>query len=152
MSVSICICLAIRNIFLTLFLPVWWDTSGLSYICKCQWSLTCFPILTTVSNLGYNWWETHYGQEQSRLSRDWAILSDDSTEVQWTGTFKLLSLLLLVSLRTSDWYLERLDPLFVDKFVYALHLWAYALDVSGELLLVLAKVSIRNFPESNSSK
>lgn len=35
-----------------LFLPVWWNTSGL--ICKCQWSLTYRPILITVSNLVYN--------------------------------------------------------------------------------------------------
>jgi len=66
----------------------------------------------------YNRYETHYGQEQSRLSRDCAILSDDSTEeVQWTR--RLLSLL---SFRTSIRYLETLDALFVDKFVYA-HAW-----------------------------
>jgi len=70
------------------------------------WSIIC-----------YNRYETHYGQEQSRLSRDCAILSDDSTEVQWTR--RLLSLL---SFRTSDRYLETLDALFVDRFVYA-HAW-----------------------------
>ena len=88
-----------------------------SIICKCQRPFTCIPILTTVSTLGYNRYETHYGQEQSRLSRDCAILSDDSTEVQWTRT-----LLSLLSFRTSDRYLEKLDALFVDRFVYA-HAW-----------------------------
>jgi len=70
------------------------------------WSIIC-----------YNRYETHYGQEQSRLSRDCAILSDDSTEVQWTRT-----LLSLLSFRASDRYVETLDALFVDKFVYA-HAW-----------------------------
>jgi len=65
----------------------------------------------------YNRYETHYGQEQSRLSRDCAILSDDSTEVQWTR-----SLLSALSFRTSVRYLETLDALFVDKFVYG-HAW-----------------------------
>jgi hypothetical protein len=65
----------------------------------------------------YNRYETHYGQEQSRLSRDCAILTDDSTEVQWTRP-----LLSVLSFRTSDRYLETLDALFVDKFVYG-HAW-----------------------------
>jgi len=65
----------------------------------------------------YNRYETHYGQEQSRLSRDCAILPEDITEVQWTR--RLLSLL---SLRTADRYLQTLDALFVDKFVYG-HVW-----------------------------
>jgi len=64
----------------------------------------------------YNRYETHYGQEQSRLSRDCAILLD-SEEIQWTK-----ALLSMLSFRTSDRYLETLDGLFVDKFVYA-HVW-----------------------------
>jgi hypothetical protein len=65
----------------------------------------------------YNRYETHYGQEQSRLSRDCAILLDESEEIQWTKP-----LLSTLSFRTSDRYLETLNALFVDKFVYA-HAW-----------------------------
>ena len=116
MSVRIFIRFSVGDTCLTFFFTgligrIW------SIICKCHRPCTCILILTTVSNLGYNRYETHYGQEQSRLSRDCAILTDDSTEVQWTRT-----LLSLTSLRTSDRYLETLDALFVDKFVYA-HAW-----------------------------
>ena len=93
------------------------DRTHLVYHMLVPSAFTCLLILTTASTLGYNRYETHYGQDQSRLSRDCAILSDDSTEVQWTR--RLLSLL---SFRTSDRYLETLDALFVDKFVYA-HVW-----------------------------
>ena len=73
-------------------------------------AVTCLPILTIVSNLGYT---NRY--EQSRLSRDCAIiiLVDDSIEVQWTRT-----LFSLLSFRTFDQYLTTLDTLFVDKFAY----------------------------------
>ena len=93
------------------------DRTHLVYHMLVPSAFTCLLILTTASTLGYNRYETHYGQDQSRLSRDCAILSDDSTEVQWTR--RLLSLL---SFRTSNRYLETLDALFVDKFVYA-HVW-----------------------------
>ena len=73
-------------------------------------AVTCLPILTIVSNLGYT---NRY--EQSRLSRDCAIiiLVDDSIEVQWTRT-----LFSLLSFRTFDQYLATLDTLFLDKFAY----------------------------------
>jgi hypothetical protein len=61
----------------------------------------------------YNRYETHYGQEHSRLSRDCSILQDDITEVQWTRPY-----LSVLSFRTADKYLDTLDGLFVDKFVY----------------------------------
>ncbi|KAF8814750.1 hypothetical protein BYT27DRAFT_6959207 [Phlegmacium glaucopus] len=65
----------------------------------------------------YNRYETHYGEEQSRLSRDCAILVDKSKEVQWTRP-----LLSLLSLQTSDRYLTALDALYVDQYVYG-HAW-----------------------------
>jgi hypothetical protein len=61
----------------------------------------------------YNRYETHYGQEQSRLSRDSSIIANEESEIQWTK--RILSLL---SFRSSDPYLKRLDELFVDQFVY----------------------------------
>ena len=94
------------------------DRTHLVYHMLVPATFTCLLILTTASNLDYNRYETHYGQEPSRLSRNCAILSDDSTEVQWTRP-----LLSLLSFRTSDRYLETLDALFVDKFVYA-HAWS----------------------------
>ncbi|KAF8960340.1 hypothetical protein BDZ97DRAFT_1922244 [Flammula alnicola] len=61
----------------------------------------------------YNRYETHYGQEQSRLSRDTSILVDDIEEIQWTKpVFSFLTL------GISEKYCKRLDKLFVDQFVY----------------------------------
>lgn len=89
-----------------------------SIICKLPAALyLSSPFLPLPPFSGYNRYETHFGQEQSRLSRDCAILSDHSTEIQWTRP-----LLSLLSFRTSDRYLETLDALFVDEFVYA-HAW-----------------------------
>jgi len=61
----------------------------------------------------YNRYETHYGQQQSRLSRDSSILIDQDTEIQWTKP-----ILSSLSFNTSTPYLKRLDELFLDRFVY----------------------------------
>ncbi|KAF8190439.1 hypothetical protein BJ912DRAFT_965107 [Pholiota molesta] len=61
----------------------------------------------------YNRYETHFGQEQARLSRDSAILVDAVQEMQWTKTIGSI-----LTFRTSETYLKRLDSLFVDQFVY----------------------------------
>jgi hypothetical protein len=61
----------------------------------------------------YNRYETHYGQEQSRLSRDSSILVNEDSEIQWTK-----HIISLLSFRSSDPYLKRLDEVFVDQFVY----------------------------------
>ncbi|KAF8884900.1 hypothetical protein CPB84DRAFT_1788808 [Gymnopilus junonius] len=61
----------------------------------------------------YNRYETHYGQEQSRLSRDSSILVNEDSETQWTRP-----VLSWLSFGSSDSYLKCLDDLFVDQFVY----------------------------------
>lgn len=63
--------------------------------------------------LVYNRYETHYGQEQSRLSRDTSILVDKYQEPQWA-----CSLVSAITLRTSVPYTKRLNELFVDNVVY----------------------------------
>ncbi|CAA7270228.1 unnamed protein product [Cyclocybe aegerita] len=74
-------------------------------------------IITMVARLWgvitYARYETHYGQEQARLSRDTSILVDEVSEVQWTKP-----ILSFVTLRTYEPYLRRLDGLYVDRFVY----------------------------------
>lgn len=64
--------------------------------------------------LVYNRYETHYGQEQARLSRDAEILDDDDSE----GSQRLKKTLSLLTLKTIDPYQKRLDSLFVDRLVY----------------------------------
>ncbi|KAF8155638.1 hypothetical protein B0H34DRAFT_504436 [Crassisporium funariophilum] len=62
----------------------------------------------------YNRYETHYGQEQARLSRDCSIIEYEQTsEIQWTKP-----VISLLSLKTSDAYLKRLDELYIDHYVY----------------------------------
>lgn len=63
--------------------------------------------------LAYNRYETHYGQEQSRLCRDASILIDEYQEPQWVQ-----SLVSGITLRTSVPYAKRLNELFIDSFVY----------------------------------
>lgn len=62
----------------------------------------------------YNRFETHYGQEQARLSRDAAIFSEEKNEAQWT---KIPASIL--TFKTSEIFNSRFDSLFVDQFVYA---------------------------------
>ncbi|KDR80108.1 hypothetical protein GALMADRAFT_242345 [Galerina marginata CBS 339.88] len=61
----------------------------------------------------YNRYETHYGQQQPRLSRDSSILVDQDKEIQWTK-----SIFSSLSFGTSAPYLKQLDELFLDRFVY----------------------------------
>jgi len=65
----------------------------------------------------YARYETHYGEEQSRLSRENSIIAQDEQEIQWTKP-----LISVLSLRTADQYLTRLESLFIDEFVYG-HAW-----------------------------
>lgn len=65
----------------------------------------------------YARYETHYGEEQSRLSREISIIAQDEQEVQWSKP-----LVSVLSLRAADQYLNRLEGLFVDEFVYG-HAW-----------------------------
>ncbi|KAF8814753.1 hypothetical protein BYT27DRAFT_6959342 [Phlegmacium glaucopus] len=71
------------------------------------------PIGRTRSIILYNRYETHYGEEQFRLSRDCTILVDKSKEVQWTRP-----LLSLLSIQTSDRYLTVPDAIYADQYVY----------------------------------
>ena len=64
-------------------------------------AVTCLPILTIVSNLGY---------EYIRAISPFARLCHHDPS---------LLVLSLLSFRTFDRYLETLDTLFVDKFAYA---------------------------------
>ena len=64
----------------------------------------------------YARYETHYGEEQSRLSREISIIAQDE-QVQWSKP-----LVSVLSLRAADQYLNRLEGLFVDEFVYG-HAW-----------------------------
>ncbi|KAF9568681.1 hypothetical protein CPC08DRAFT_351324 [Agrocybe pediades] len=61
----------------------------------------------------YNRYETHYGEEQARLSRDNSILFDDDTELEWTKP-----IFSLASFRSADVYMKRLNTIFVDRFLY----------------------------------
>ena len=65
----------------------------------------------------YARYETHYGEEQSRLSREISIIAQDEQEIQWTK-----SLFSVLTLRATDLYLSRLEGMFVDDFVYG-HAW-----------------------------
>lgn len=74
----------------------------------------------TVSIVGRLWsiimyarYETHYGEEQSRLSREISIIANERQEMQWTKP-----LISVLSLRAADQYVDHLDGLFVDEFVY----------------------------------
>jgi hypothetical protein len=64
----------------------------------------------------YARYETHYGEEQARLSREISIIDQDEQEIQWTKP-----LVSVLSLRAADQYLGRLEGLFVDEFVYGHH-------------------------------
>ncbi|KAF7344555.1 hypothetical protein MSAN_01937400 [Mycena sanguinolenta] len=57
---------------------------------------------------------TQYGQENSRLSRDQAVLWDPETKNRWVSTVASR-----ISFRTSDRYLAQLDDVFVDHLVYS---------------------------------
>ncbi|KAF4618656.1 hypothetical protein D9613_009952 [Agrocybe pediades] len=63
----------------------------------------------------YNRYETHYGQEQARLSRDNSILIDDDTELEWTKP-----IFSLASFRSADLYMKRLNTIFNDRFLYTI--------------------------------
>ncbi|PPQ81676.1 hypothetical protein CVT25_013354 [Psilocybe cyanescens] len=63
--------------------------------------------------VAYNRYETHFGQEQSRLSRDTSILVEQETESNWAR-----SIVSLITFRASERYSKRLNELFNDKFVY----------------------------------
>ena len=65
----------------------------------------------------YARYETHYGEEQSRLSREISIIANEGQEIQWTKP-----LIFAVSLRAADQYADRLEALFVDEFIYG-HAW-----------------------------
>jgi len=67
--------------------------------------------------LVYARYEMHYGEEQSRLSRETSIIANERQEIQWTK-----SLISVFSLRAADRYADRLEALFVDEFVYG-HAW-----------------------------
>ena len=67
--------------------------------------------------LVYSRYETHYGEEQSRLSREISIIDNEGREIQWTKP-----LISVLSLRAADQYVVRLEGLFVDEFVYG-HAW-----------------------------
>jgi hypothetical protein len=57
---------------------------------------------------------THYGQAQSRLSRDQAILNASVQCPPWISALSSA-----ITFRTSDVYLARLEDVFVDDLVYA---------------------------------
>ena len=65
----------------------------------------------------YARYETHYGEEQPRLSREISIIANERQEIQWTKP-----LISALSLRAVDQYADRLESLFVDEFVYG-HAW-----------------------------
>ena len=65
----------------------------------------------------YARYETHYGEEQSRLSREISIIAQDEQEIQWTKPF-----ISVLTLRAADQYLSHLEGLFIDDFVYG-HAW-----------------------------
>ena len=67
--------------------------------------------------LVYARYETHYGEEQSRLSRKISIIANEGQQIQWTKP-----LISVFSLRAADKYADRLEALFVDEFVYG-HSW-----------------------------
>ena len=67
--------------------------------------------------LVYARYETHYGEEQPRLSWEISIIAEDEEEIQWTKP-----LISVLSLRAVDRYLSHLEGLFVDEFVYG-HAW-----------------------------
>ncbi|KAJ7513100.1 hypothetical protein B0H11DRAFT_1948656 [Mycena galericulata] len=56
---------------------------------------------------------TYHGQEHSRLSRDQSILFDPQQKNQW-----LSIVLALLTFKTSDAHMRRLDDVFVDRIVY----------------------------------
>ncbi|KAG6854105.1 hypothetical protein C0991_010519 [Blastosporella zonata] len=61
--------------------------------------------------------ETHYGEQHARLSRDQAILVDTAKE---NRTVHILTSML--SFKTSDYYVSRLNNIYVDHLVYV-HQW-----------------------------
>jgi hypothetical protein len=64
-------------------------------------------LLSTVARNRFN---THYGEQHSRLSRDQSII-----EALPSGESRLLSML---SFRASEDFLARLNNVFVDRLVY----------------------------------
>lgn len=102
---------------------------------------------------------THYGQEQARLSRDSAILESEASEPGWTSTVASA-----ITLKSQDFFLERLNAIFTDNYVYgadwkkfvkqslkkwqlafmqsiallALHIFAFFLPVSQPLAMLSA--------------
>jgi hypothetical protein len=95
---------------------------------------------------------THYGQRQTRLSRDQAILSEPCSERHWS--YDVVSRLLFA---VPGFYLSQLDDIYVDALVYAdqwqgfmitcrddwkLSLsWAFPLLISNILLFLAPTVS-----------
>ncbi|KAJ7231978.1 hypothetical protein C8J57DRAFT_1384368 [Mycena rebaudengoi] len=73
-----------------------------------------FVTLLKNSRVAHNRYLTHFGQEYSRLSRDQTILYGPEISRQWISTVASL-----LSLKTSDRYLVRLNDVFVDHLVYA---------------------------------
>lgn len=67
-----------------------------------------------LSVISCNRYFTHYGQEQARLSRDSAILESEGAEPGWSSTAASA-----VTLKTQDFFLERLHTTFTDNYVYA---------------------------------
>jgi len=59
----------------------------------------------------------HYGEEQSRLSREISIVANEGQEIQWTKP-----LISILSPRAADQYIDSLETLFVDEFIYG-HAW-----------------------------
>ena len=71
-------------------------------------------MLTSSILAVYKRFETHYGQEQARLSRDAAIFVEENNEIQWTKIPPSI-----LTFKISETFNSRFDSLFVDQFVYA---------------------------------
>ncbi|GLB42354.1 hypothetical protein LshimejAT787_1103690 [Lyophyllum shimeji] len=78
--------------------------------------ITCF--IARLWHLVYRHrFSTHYGEQHARLSRDQPILVDTSRESRRIG-----SMTSLLTFKTSDAYVARLNDIYTDHLVYA-HQW-----------------------------
>lgn len=90
--------------------------------------------------LVYNRYETHFGEEQARLSRDSRIIEEQEQELQWTKP-----VLSRLSLGSFPYYMKNFDSMFVDSVVYgsvwesfmskSLASWRESIALSFALLL-----------------
>jgi len=105
-------------------------------------------VARIASVVAHNRYWTSYGQAQPRLSRDSAILEEDVRSSEWAAKASSA-----VTLRTADFFRNRLNTIFTDNYVYvtdwqnlmtsAMAKWKGAFTQSLGLLMYVLLLTLR---------